>query len=120
MTCTLKQLSPCDGRAIYDMLQRIPADEKRFNDAHGKRCVAQNGPEKRWSNRAFDACAPLCRFGHEPVSINRQTQKKPVENSAGFASNFVVQSTSSMICSGRSSSTNGLRSTPLIYFIAVE
>lgn len=27
MTCTLKQLSPCDGRAIYDMLQRIPADE---------------------------------------------------------------------------------------------
>ena len=27
MTCTLKQLSPCDGHDIYDMLQRIPADE---------------------------------------------------------------------------------------------
>ncbi len=36
MTCTLKQLSPCDGHDIYDMLQRIPADENGFiNDAHG-------------------------------------------------------------------------------------
>ena len=70
--------------------------------------------------------AYLCRAFNERWIYNwmrngwQTASKKPVENPAGFASNFVVQSTSSMICSGRSSSTNGLRSTPLIYFIALE
>ena len=47
MTCTLKQLSPCDGRAIYDMLQRIPADENgltmRTEDAASLKMALKNG-----------------------------------------------------------------------------
>lgn len=36
MTYILKQLSPGDGHDIYDMLQRIPADENGFiNGAYG-------------------------------------------------------------------------------------
>lgn len=65
MTCILKQLSPSDGHDIYDMLQRIPADETGA-------CMS-----------ALVAGSKFCRSGHQPVSINRQTQgkykRKPVK-----------------------------------------